>query len=216
MPLCWMPRPAATSSSPPPNATTSCRGHCSGQSIAPSPPWAAVACAAGWKLDGPQTIQQRQDLVSHLVGERSLRLAIRQLLRPMGDLERLAGRAGRAMQEPAIWWPSPMAWNITPAHRSAELCNQRRAGVVAAAAQPRSSPGEVGPNHSPLPGGAPPLSLSEGDLIHDGVDPLLDGLRNQLDDQDAWLSHQEQQERQRSGISNLKLQHTAPSATSWR
>ena len=54
---------------------------------------------------------------------------------------------------------------------------------------------------------APPLSLSEGDLIHDGVDPLLDGLRNQLDDQDAWLSHQEQQERQRSGISTLKLQH---------
>ena len=54
---------------------------------------------------------------------------------------------------------------------------------------------------------APPLSLSEGDLIHDGVDPLLDGLRNQLDDQDAWLGHQEQQERQRSGISTLKLQH---------
>ena len=36
---------------------------------------------------------------------------------------------------------------------------------------------------------------------------MLDGLRNQLDDQDAWLSHQEQQERQRSGISTLKLQH---------
>ena len=54
---------------------------------------------------------------------------------------------------------------------------------------------------------APPLSLSEGDLIHDGVDPLLDGLRNQLDDQDTWLNHQEQQERLRSGISTLKLQH---------
>ena len=49
MPWCWMPRPAATSSSPPPSATTSCRGRCSGPSIAPSPPWAAVACAAGWK-----------------------------------------------------------------------------------------------------------------------------------------------------------------------
>jgi DNA mismatch repair protein MutS len=54
---------------------------------------------------------------------------------------------------------------------------------------------------------APPLSLSEGGLIHDGVDPLLDGLRNQLDDQDAWLNQQEQQERQRSGISTLRLQH---------
>ena len=32
---------------------------------------------------------------------------------------------------------------------------------------------------------SPPLSLSEGGQIHDGVDPLLDGLRNQLDDQDG-------------------------------
>ena len=52
-----------------------------------------------------------------------------------------------------------------------------------------------------------PLSLSEGDLFHDGVEPLLDGLHNQLNVQDAWLSHQEQQERQRNGISTLKLQH---------
>ena len=54
-------------------------------------------CLRRW-LEAPlmdrQAIQQRQDLVSSLVNERSLRLAIRQLLRPMGDLERLAGRAG--------------------------------------------------------------------------------------------------------------------------
>ena len=54
-------------------------------------------CLRRW-LEAPlmdrQAIQKRQDLVSNLVGERSLRLAIRQLLRPMGDLERLAGRAG--------------------------------------------------------------------------------------------------------------------------
>ena len=54
---------------------------------------------------------------------------------------------------------------------------------------------------------SPPLSLSEGGQIHDGVDPLLDGLRNQLDDQDGWLAKQEQQERQLSGNSNLRLQH---------
>ena len=39
------------------------------------------------------------------------------------------------------------------------------------------------------------------------MDPLLDGLRNQLDDQNAWLSRQEQQERQLSGINNLRLQY---------
>jgi DNA mismatch repair protein MutS len=53
----------------------------------------------------------------------------------------------------------------------------------------------------------PPLSLSEGGLIHDGVDPQLDGLRNQLDDQDAWLAQQELAERSASGIPTLKLQY---------
>ena len=53
----------------------------------------------------------------------------------------------------------------------------------------------------------PPLSLSEGGLIHDGVDAQLDGLRNQLDDQDTWLAQQEAAERRASGISTLKLQY---------
>jgi DNA mismatch repair protein MutS len=53
----------------------------------------------------------------------------------------------------------------------------------------------------------PPLSLSEGGLIHDGVDPLLDGLRNQLDDQDGWLAEQEASERRASGNPNLRLQY---------
>ena len=39
-------------------------------------------------------IRQRQQLVSTLRAKRNLRLALRRLLRPMGDLERLAGRAG--------------------------------------------------------------------------------------------------------------------------
>ena len=168
-------------------------------------------CLRRW-LEAPlmdrQAIQQRQDLVSSLVGERSLRLAIRQLLRPMGDLERLAGRAGAghagardlvaiadglerlpqltARLDSAIsTGPEWLQQLLSPDPALAELARTIRHKLVE----------------------APPLSLSEGDLIHDGVDPLLDGLRNQLDDQDAWLSHQEQQERQRSGISTLKLQH---------
>ena len=42
----------------------------------------------------PSSIQTRQASVSQLVNKRPLRQALRRLLRPMGDLERLAGRAG--------------------------------------------------------------------------------------------------------------------------
>jgi len=154
------------------------------------------------------TIQQRQAVVSRLVEQRSLRLTIRKLLRPMGDLERLSGRAGAGHAG---------ARDVVAIADGLERLPQLAAQLKGQIAQ---EPDWLEPLTQPQPALAelaavvrhqlletPPLSLSEGGLIHDGVDPLLDGLRNQLDDQDAWLADQEQQERQRSGITTLKLQH---------
>ena len=45
------------------------------------------------------------------------------------------------------------------------------------------------------------------DRIYDGVNPILDGLRNQLDDQNSWLKSQELEERKISNINSLKLQY---------
>ena len=53
----------------------------------------------------------------------------------------------------------------------------------------------------------PPLSLTEGGLIYDGINPVLDGLRNQLDDHNVWLKSQELEERIKSNINTLKLQY---------
>ena len=54
-------------------------------------------CLRRW-IEAPlvdrSAILARQEAVSELVEQRSLRLGLRRLLRPMGDLERLAGRAG--------------------------------------------------------------------------------------------------------------------------
>ena len=168
-------------------------------------------CLRRW-LEAPlmdrQTIEQRQELVSSLVGERSVRLGIRKLLRPMGDLERLAGRAvaGHAGARDLVAIADGL-------ERLPLLTTRLESGIS-------TGPDWLQELLKPDPGlaelaqtirhrlvEAPPLSLSEGELIHDGVDPLLDGLRNQLDDHHAWLSHQEQQERKRSGINTLKLQH---------
>ena len=74
-------------------------------------------CLRRW-LEAPlmqrTAIEQRQRVVTALVEQRQLRQALRRLLRPMGDLERLAGRAGPAMPEPGIWWRSPMASSGCP------------------------------------------------------------------------------------------------------
>ena len=52
----------------------------------------------------------------------------------------------------------------------------------------------------------PPLNISEGGMIHDGVDKILDGLRNLMDDYSKWLNKEELKERKISKISNLKIQ----------
>ena len=150
-------------------------------------------------------ILERQGGVSELVAGRGLRLTLRRLLRPMGDLERLAGRAGAG---------SASARDLVALADGLERLPQLAAQLAQASSTPLQALARPWPELAALAADlrhtlldTPPLSLSEGGLIHDGVDPGLDDLRNQLDDQDAWLAQQEAEERRLSGIATLKLQY---------
>ncbi len=165
-------------------------------------------CLRRW-LEAPlvehRAILARQDGVSELVGQRPLRLALRRLLRPMGDLERLAGRAGAG---------SASARDLVALADGLERLPQLAALLGGASSAPLRELARPWPELAAVAAElrhtlveSPPLALSEGGLIHDGVDAQLDGLRNQLDDQDRWLAQQEASERSRSGISTLKLQY---------
>ncbi|MCP9886981.1 DNA mismatch repair protein MutS [Cyanobium sp. ATX 6A2] len=165
-------------------------------------------CLRRW-LEAPlverAAILERQDGVSELVGQRPLRLAIRRLLRPMGDLERLAGRAGAG---------SASARDLVALADGLERLPQLAALLTGASSPPLQALARPWPELAELAAElrhtlveSPPLALSEGGLIHNGVDAQLDGLRNQLDDQDAWLAGQEAAERRGSGISTLRLQY---------
>ncbi len=55
---------------------------------------------------------------------------------------------------------------------------------------------------------SPPLYLTEGDLIRDGINPQLDQLRSQVAADQQWIANLEATERDRSGISNLKVGYT--------
>jgi DNA mismatch repair protein MutS len=150
-------------------------------------------------------ILERQEAVSELVEQRSLRLAVRRLLRPMGDLERLAGRAGAGSASARDL--VALADGLERLPQLAGLVRGCRSTPLAALARPWPQLAAVARQLRQQLVEAPPLSLSEGGLIHDGVDGLLDGLRNQLDDQDRWLAEQESLERQASGNPNLRLQY---------
>ena len=147
----------------------------------------------------------RQEAVGELVEHRPLRLALRRLLRPMGDLERLAGRAGAGSASARDL--VALADGLERLPRLAGLLKESVSAPLQALGQPWPELATLAAElrHHLLD--TPPMTLSEGGLIHDGVDPLLDGLRNQLDDQDAWLAEQEASERRASGNPNLRLQY---------
>jgi DNA mismatch repair protein MutS len=153
------------------------------------------------------TILARQDGVGELVQQRPLRQGLRRLLRPMGDLERLAGRAGAGSASARDL--VALADGLERLPQLAALVERADASSppLAALAQPWPDLQALAAELRHVLLDTPPLSLSEGGLIHDGVDPQLDGLRNQLDDQDAWLAQQEASERAASGIATLKLQY---------
>ena len=168
-------------------------------------------CIRRW-LEEPLTdfdeIHNRQEIIALLVKSSSLRNNLRKTLRSMGDLERLSGRAGAqqagardlvAIAEGINRLPL-LAKNLEhPIFEKSKyfesITNIDKELIVISS----KINNEIIEN--------PPLSLTEGDLIYDGINPILDGLRNQLDDHNSWLKTQEMKEREISNINNLKLQY---------
>ncbi len=168
-------------------------------------------CIRRW-LEEPLTdvdeIKHRQEIIGLLVKSPHLRRNLRKILRSMGDLERLSGRAGAqqagarelvAIAEGINRLPLLAKNLVDPTFKKSQyfqsITNLDQKLIEIAS----KINNEIIDN--------PPLSITEGGLIYDGVNPVLDGLRNQLDDHNLWLKTQEAKERRISKINNLKLQY---------
>jgi DNA mismatch repair protein MutS len=123
----------------------------------------------------------------------------------MGDLERLAGRAGAGSASARDL--VALADGLERLPRLAGLLGDATSPPLRTLSRPWPELVALAARVRHVLVEAPPLSLTEGGLLHDGVDPVLDGLRNRLDDEEAWLARQEAQERQASGNPNLRLQY---------
>ena len=150
-----------------------------------------------------QAIAARQETIATLMATPKLRQALRRVLRPMGDLERLAGRSASG---------TAGARDLMALADGLERLGQL-AGLLRDAQGPYLQPlrhrdpalvALMETTRRTLVSN-PPLSLTEGGLIQDGVDEGLDKLRQRLDEDHAWLNQLEQRERQATGISSLRL-----------
>jgi DNA mismatch repair protein MutS len=148
-------------------------------------------------------IIERQEAIAELVGNPILRQNLQTQLQNIYDLERLAGRAGsgnaNARDLVALADSLERLTDIAYLVRNCEasyltaiqtvppvldqLAQKLRASLVA----------------------SPPIILTEGNLIRSGVNPEIDRLRQQVEADQHWIAELERIERDRTGISTLKV-----------
>jgi len=148
-------------------------------------------------------IRARHDTIQELVENGALRQDLQQLLRQIYDIERLAGRAGSGTATARELVALADSLGKLPALANVAL--QGRSPYLKALQNVPPLLEELAQNiHSALVD-EPPIYLKEGGLIRSGVNDTLDEMRNLASGDQQWLANLEATERERTGISNLKV-----------
>ncbi len=145
----------------------------------------------------------RQQTIQELMANSPLRQDLRQVLRQIYDLERLSGRvgAGTANARDVLG----LAESLLRLSDLAALASQGRSPYLKALQTVPPELEELGKYVVANLVENPPLHLKEGGVIRPGVNKALDQMRQRLVDDNQWLANLEVSERERSGISNLKV-----------
>lgn len=154
-------------------------------------------------LNSQSRINERQDVVAELAGNLLLRLKVRELLKKVYDLERLAGRIGHG---------NASARDLVALRQSLQVLPE----IIAALLPAESSLGtRVRDSINPLQSSRellesalvddPPPSVREGGLIQEGYDVEVDRLRRAARDGKSWLAEMESEQRRQTGIKSLKV-----------
>lgn len=150
-------------------------------------------------------IADRHDAVARLISDDRLRADLREALGGVYDLERLLARlaTGRASARDLV--------HLATSLRGAQRCGTAlRAGgdltaLLADAAQELDPDGELIETIEATLVDEPPLVISEGGLVRDGVDAGLDELRLIKRDASAWLADYQAREAAACGLPKLKV-----------
>lgn len=149
-------------------------------------------------------IEQRHDAVEALLAEQQF-VTLRDKLRPIGDIERICTRIALRSARPRDLLALRETLLALPA------CQEFLTGVSATRLAQLNQQLAVPDHVTQLLQSAlvenPPLLIRDGGVIRDGYNAELDELRAISQNADQYLVDLEQRERERSGISNLKVNY---------
>jgi DNA mismatch repair protein MutS len=150
-----------------------------------------------------QGIIARQDTIAELMENLPLREEIRQLFKSIYDLERITGRVGAGTANPKELLN--LGDSLGKLNYLAELAKEGKSPYFQALQNVPSELEELGKKVLDTIVEFPPQHVKEGGIIRDGVNQQLDDMRKLIDGDREWLANLEVTERQRTGITNLKV-----------
>ena len=150
-----------------------------------------------------ERIENRHDAVAELFGDVLLRGDVRQLLRGLGDIERLVSRAVTGQGNARDLVALRNALQTLPALQDS-LASTRAAALIAVQKHLHPAPQLTQALQLSL-ADEPPATLNDGGLIREGYDSVLDETRRAASEGKVWIAQLEETERARTGIKTLKV-----------
>ncbi len=150
-------------------------------------------------------IEERLDAVDALVKESFLRDEIREYLTPIYDLERLLSRVSYGTANPRDFIALRNSMEMFP-HIKAVL-ESFSCDDLKKIQEELDDLGDIYELISNAIEEEPPISIREGGMIKEGYHPDVDKLRNAKHDGKQWLAQLEAEDRERTGIKNLKIKY---------
>ncbi len=148
-------------------------------------------------------IENRQDAVAELRGDTLLRGDVRDLLKGVGDIERLVARAVAGQGNARDLVALRSALQTLPALQTA-LSSTRCRAVETVKTHLNPVP-ELAQLLQDAIADEPPATLNDGGLIRAGYDAELETTRHEARDGKSWVARLEESEKLRTGIRNLKV-----------
>ena len=152
-----------------------------------------------------EEMERRLDAIAELNGDSVSRDELREYLNPIYDLERLLSKVTYKTANPRDFIAFRNSLEMLPAIKKVlksfskeELSGIEREidGLEDVYELIRSSIEED-----------PPVTIREGGMIKDGFDETIDMLRSAKRDGKQWLAQLEEQDRERTGIKNLRIKY---------
>ena len=150
-------------------------------------------------------IESRLDAVEELTKDSVTRDEIREYLNPIYDLERLLGRVSYKTANPRDLIAFRNSLSMLPPIKTVLRAYKKE--LLSTIREDIDGLEDICLLIESAIDEEPPISIREGGIIKDGFDEDIDKLRVAKRDGKAWLAQLEEEDRERTGIKNLKIKY---------